>query len=164
VPGAISMATPAVLDIERLRGQGDSPEALREVAREFEALLIGQLLKSVRAAGRGWLGSEDSEAGSLLVEVGEQQLARALAAGGGLGLADLIVSGLAGRQPPGQGPGTRAAMAAGPEAPDPGSGGIPSAGKVAIMDSSALFHDGVLRSTGPDPAAGRHQSMEDNSK
>ncbi len=144
-----------MLDIERFRGQPDTPEAVREVAREFEALLIAQLLKSMRGAG-GWLGS-GSEAGGLMVEVAEQQLARALAAGGGLGLAELVAEGLeAGRgRTPEPAEDATGAEADGRRPPGPA--------KVAIIDGS-VFGERSPRRTGPEPAAGNNRVMEDNGK
>jgi Rod binding domain-containing protein len=72
-------------------------EDRREVAaaKDFEALLIGQMLRSVREDGSGWLGTGDDEAGSAAYSLGEDQLAKAMAAGGGLGLAKVIAAGLA---------------------------------------------------------------------
>lgn len=153
--GPVSMSTPGALDIERLRGRPDTPEAVREVAREFEALLIGQLLKSMRADG-GWFGA-GSEAGGLMVEAAEQQLARALAAGGGLGLAELVAEGLRA----GARSGSATADNAGAAAVE--SGRSPGRPKVAIMDGSA-FRERSPRSAGPGPAAGNNRPMEDNGK
>ena len=75
----------------------DSPEKIRDAAQQFESLLIGQLLKSMRGEG-GWLGTGDDAAGDCAAGFAEQQLAAAMAAAGGLGLAGLISSGL--HQPP----------------------------------------------------------------
>jgi len=108
---SVRVSTPATVDIERLRGQGDSPEAVREAAREFEALLIGKILQSLQA-GASWLGEEGTEFGGLMLEMAQQQLARALAAQGGLGLSDTIVAGLSASREDGQttrqGPGSGA--------------------------------------------------------
>ena len=147
----ISASTPGRLDIERFRGRPDTPEAVREVAREFEALLIAQLLKSMRGTG-GWLGS-GSEAGGLMVEVAEQQLARALAAGGGLGLAELVAEGLeAGR-----------GRTLEPAEDATGAAADGRSAKVAIIDGS-VFGERSPRRTGPEPAAGNNRVMEDNGK
>ena len=63
-------------------------------AKDFEALLIGQMLKSMREEGSGWLGSGDDAGGDsttdVILSIGEQQMAKALSAGGGLGLAHMI--------------------------------------------------------------------------
>ena len=73
----------------------DTPEAIAKAATQFEALLIGEVMKSAREAdGSGWEGTDEQEAGSTLMEVSEQQIAQALAAAGGLGLAKMISAGL----------------------------------------------------------------------
>ena len=68
----------------------------REVAQEFESLLIAQLLRSFRedGGGCGWLGTGADQAGVTMAEFAEQAIARSLSAQGGLGLAALIESGL----------------------------------------------------------------------
>ena len=73
----------------------DTPEAIGKAATQFEALLIGEVLKSAREAdGSGWMGTDEDEAGSTLMDVSEQQISQALASGGGLGLAKMISAGL----------------------------------------------------------------------
>ena len=73
-----------------------SPEKIKETAGQFEALLIGQMLKSMResSSSGGWLGSGEDSAGSSMMELAEQQLSRMLASQGGLGLAKLVQQGL----------------------------------------------------------------------
>ena len=72
------------------------PDKLQKAASDFEALLLGQVMKSERQAdGSGWLGTDDSDAGSSLSDMSEQQLAQSLASSGGLGLAKMISTGLA---------------------------------------------------------------------
>lgn len=72
-------------------GRKSTPAGIRAAAAEFEALLIGQMLRSMReAGGGGWLGSDDQDAAFSLMEMAEQCLATALAAQGGLGLARLV--------------------------------------------------------------------------
>jgi len=73
----------------------DDPKKIHDAAQQFEALLIGQLLKTSReAGGSGWLGTGDDEAGETGLEMAEQQFAQMLAQRGGLGLARLVESGL----------------------------------------------------------------------
>jgi Rod binding domain-containing protein len=74
----------------------DTPEKIRKAAMDFEALLIAQMLKSARESGGGMTGDSDEqdETNSTMVELGEQQLAQALSASGGLGLAKMVVAGL----------------------------------------------------------------------
>ena len=64
-------------------------------AQDFESLLIGQMLHSMRENGSGWLGTGEDEAGGTAIGYGEEQLAQALAKAGGLGLSRLIAQGLA---------------------------------------------------------------------
>jgi Rod binding domain-containing protein len=66
-------------------------------AKDFEAILIGQMLRSVREEDSGWLGTGDDGAGATAFGLGEEELAKAMAAGGGLGLSKVIASGLAAR-------------------------------------------------------------------
>jgi flagellar protein FlgJ len=79
-------------------GQTDTPEKIYGVAKQFEALMIGQMLKSAReASGGGWLGEEDDQedqTGSLVMEMAEQGLSQALAARGGLGIAKMVTTNL----------------------------------------------------------------------
>jgi flagellar protein FlgJ len=72
----------------------DTPEKIQKAAKDFEALLIGQMLKSVRESsmGGGWGTSDQS--GDVALDMAEQQLAQLMASNGGLGLARLISKGL----------------------------------------------------------------------
>jgi Rod binding domain-containing protein len=79
----------APIDPERLKRSG--------AAKDFEALLIGQMLHSVRSDGSGWLDNGDDQSSDAAFGLGEQELAKALSAGGGLGLAKIIEPGLANR-------------------------------------------------------------------
>jgi Rod binding domain-containing protein len=65
----------------------DPPEKVRDAAQQFEALLLGQILRAAR---------ETSGAGTsdCALEYAEQQFAAVMARNGGLGLASLIVKGL----------------------------------------------------------------------
>jgi len=76
--------------------QKDTPEKLSGVAKQFEALMIGQMLKSAREAnGGGWLSDEDSQddqTGSLVMELAEQGFSQAIAARGGLGIANMVTA------------------------------------------------------------------------
>jgi len=75
----------------------DTASKIGKAATDFEALLLGQMLRSAReACGSSLTGDddEDSESNSSLVELGEQQFAQVLAANGGLGIAKMVVAGL----------------------------------------------------------------------
>jgi len=73
---------------------GRDPDKVRDAAQQFEALLIGQMLRGVRESGSGWLGSGEDSAGECATDFAEQQFAAVMARNGGLGLSSLIVSGL----------------------------------------------------------------------
>ncbi|WP_321476528.1 hypothetical protein [uncultured Paludibaculum sp.] len=67
----------------------------KETASQFEALLIGQIMRSMReSSGGGWLGSGEEQSGSALGEFAEQHLSQIIAQQGGFGLASLIEQGL----------------------------------------------------------------------
>jgi len=68
---------------------------LREAAEQFEALLIAEMLKSMRGENSwsGW-GEAGGEAATPVMELGEECLAQAMARQGGLGLAAMVIKGL----------------------------------------------------------------------
>ena len=87
-------ATSARLDVSSTGlATGSKPSKLHDAAQQFEALLIGEMMKSVHeSSSSGWLGSDDGEGGgNQAMEMAESQFANALAAHGGLGLARMVV-------------------------------------------------------------------------
>ena len=72
-------------DMEKLRRTG--------AAGDFEALLISQMMRSVRESGSGWLGSED-QAADAAFGMAENEFARAMSGAGGFGLSKIIEKGL----------------------------------------------------------------------
>jgi len=97
-----SGAQPAALPLDWATAQftassrKSSPEGIHAAAEEFEALLVGQMLRSMREAGGGaWLGGDEQDAAFSLMEMAEQCLATAMVSQGGLGLARLIEQSLA---------------------------------------------------------------------
>jgi len=72
----------------------DDPAKIKSAATQFEALMIGQMLKSMHDSEGGWLGTGDDESASSAMEYGQEIFAQALAANGGLGLATLVARGL----------------------------------------------------------------------
>jgi flagellar protein FlgJ len=71
-----------------------APEKVRDAAQQFEALLLGQILRTERQSGSGWLGSGEDSSAECATDYAEQQFAAVLAQQGGLGLADVIAKGL----------------------------------------------------------------------
>ena len=74
----------------------DDPAKVYGAARQFEALLIGQMMKSMRDSEGGWMGTDEDDAGASAMDYGQEMFAQSMAKGGGLGLAKLIAKGLTG--------------------------------------------------------------------
>lgn len=75
----------------------DTPEKISGVAKQFEALMIEQMLKSGRdTSGGGWLGSDDTDdpTGSMVMDMAEQSLSQAMAERGGMGIAKMVTANL----------------------------------------------------------------------
>lgn len=96
------MKTDSVTDFQQFAGlraqaQKNDPEVLRRSAQQFEGLLIQQMLKSMRAASPGdeLMGGGQTE---FYRDMFDQQLSTHLAGGKGLGIADLLVKQLRGRE------------------------------------------------------------------
>jgi len=67
------------------------PTKVDDAAKQFEALLIGQMLRSAREASE----SDDDDTGkATMLDVADQQFSQLLANSGGMGLARMVVSGL----------------------------------------------------------------------
>src|SRR5262249_4175522 len=71
----------------------DDPAKVRDAAKQFEALLISQMLKSMRDSEGGWMGTGDDDSASSAMEYAQESFAQSLASNGGLGLSALIVKG-----------------------------------------------------------------------
>ncbi len=93
--------TAAITDFNQFTGmraaaERNDPEVLREVANQFEALFVQQMLKSMRDASLGdpLLGNSDQH--DMYQEMMDQQLAVEMSSGKGIGLADMLVRQLGG--------------------------------------------------------------------
>jgi Rod binding domain-containing protein len=75
-------------------GGRDTSDGIRKAAQDFEALMIGELLRSAHAGGGSWLGGGEDAAMDSVFGMAEQEVARMLGAQGGFGLTKLIVEGL----------------------------------------------------------------------
>ena len=75
-----------------------TPEALRETARQFEALFVQTMLKAMRDASPGG-GLFDSDQTEFYREIHDQQLALEMVKGRGLGIADMLVQSMGGTPP-----------------------------------------------------------------
>jgi len=72
----------------------DDPQKIKSAASQFEALLIGQMLKSMRDSEGGWLGTGQDESASSAMEYAQECFAQAMASKGGLGIAKMVTKGL----------------------------------------------------------------------
>lgn len=82
------MTTPIASPLLSIPEQPKPPKA-QDAAKQFEALLIGQMLRSVRESEE-----DDDSTGATMLDVADQQFAQMLASNGGMGLAKVIAGGL----------------------------------------------------------------------
>jgi peptidoglycan hydrolase FlgJ len=82
----------------KTQARKESPEALKEVAKQFEAIFLNSVLKGMRQAKLAD-GILDNEQSKFYNEMYDQQLAVHLSGKPGVGLADLIVKQLSRDQP-----------------------------------------------------------------
>jgi flagellar protein FlgJ len=82
-------ADPAALGALKRDAAAQTPEALRETARQFESLFTSLLLKSMRESLPGDPFGSDQQ--DFYQDMFDQQLASQLSSGRGLGLADVLV-------------------------------------------------------------------------
>jgi len=83
-------ADPAVPDTK----PKNDPAKVKDAARQFEALLISQMMKSMRDSEGGWMGTDSDDAASSAMEYAQEMFAQGMSKGGGLGLAKIVVGGL----------------------------------------------------------------------
>jgi Rod binding domain-containing protein len=93
IPGILS--TPGLATGISAPGQKtDTPQKTKDAASQFEALLVGQILKSAHGEEGGWLGAGEDQTASSAMQMADEYLAKAMTAHGGLGLARMISSSL----------------------------------------------------------------------
>lgn len=90
IPPVLPVATPSA----PASGGSRDPNKVHDAARQFEALLMGQILRSARQGSTGWLSSGEDSSAECATDFAEQQFATVLSQQGGLGLATLITKGL----------------------------------------------------------------------
>src|ERR1700683_134813 len=73
------------------------PRNAGEAAKQFEAGLIAQMMRSAHDSGEGGMGSDPDSTSETMWDVAAQQFAKVLANNGGGGLAKLVEKGI---QPP----------------------------------------------------------------
>jgi Rod binding domain-containing protein len=71
------------------------PKTSAAAAKQFEGLLIGQMLRTAReTSSSGLSGEEDDSTSETMFDFADQQFAQLLANNGGLGLAKMITKGI----------------------------------------------------------------------
>jgi Rod binding domain-containing protein len=70
------------------------PRNAAEAARQFEAVLIAQMLRSARESGEGGMGPDQDSTSETMWDEAAQQFAKLLANNGGMGLAKLVEKGI----------------------------------------------------------------------
>jgi Rod binding domain-containing protein len=88
------MTSPAWLNSAALPPAPPKPHTPEAAAKQFEALLIGEMLRSAREAAADGEEGEDGNTSQTMLDVADQQFAQVLANNGGLGMAKMIVQGL----------------------------------------------------------------------
>jgi len=78
-----------------MAAQGDArPKNAVQAAKQFEALMIGQMLRTAHESSSDSLDDDSGSSGDTMFDVAGQQFAQILANNGGLGLAKTILQGL----------------------------------------------------------------------
>lgn len=107
----------------RARAQANDPEALRAAARQFEALMVQSMLKTMRETRFTSADDPFADSSSLRMyrELLDQQWAQRISVGRGLGFAEAMVRqlGRVAGTPPADGPADQSAMPASPPATGP---------------------------------------------
>ena len=85
------MSADATSDLSKSNGK-----KISDAAGQFEALMIGQILKAAHGSeSAGWLGAgEDDDSSSTAIQMAEEYLGQAIAKGGGLGIAKMVIQGI----------------------------------------------------------------------
>jgi Rod binding domain-containing protein len=84
---------------EALADASSKTRKIADAAKQFEALVAGQVLKAARESSQGgWLGNDDDQTGELTLEMAEQAFAQALAARGDFGIAKIVTAALERKQ------------------------------------------------------------------
>ena len=93
VRSATAAANPAFQNVMTQVSAQPVDGKIARSAKQFEALMIGQILKSAQSGDEGLFGSSD-QGGNMAIEMAQEQFAQAMAARGGLGVAKIVEKGL----------------------------------------------------------------------
>jgi len=93
----IPPVTGAALNLAGVRSshKTDSPEKIKDAASQFEALMIGQILKAAHGdSDEGAFGGEADPASATAMDFANEYFARAMSSKGVFGLSKMIADGL----------------------------------------------------------------------
>ena len=91
----ISSSLSAVAPLAGATNATSKSSKIHDAAQQFEALLVGEMLKSARESGSWGLTDEESDPGQdTFSGMAESQFANALAKSGGLGLSRMVEQGV----------------------------------------------------------------------
>ncbi len=104
-PGLLNPNPPAALPSphgetfhQALANASKDDKKLADTAKQFEAVMAGEILKAARASSQGgWLSNndgQDDQTGEMTLELAEQGLAQGLAATGAFGIAKMVMANL----------------------------------------------------------------------
>lgn len=79
------------LNVNAASQAGELPRNLQQAAESFEALFLGNLLKSARDARDGAALGESDQASGSMMDMAEEFLAQEIAKGGGCGMASMVM-------------------------------------------------------------------------
>ena len=92
---SLTPVSPAGLPVSGAAPPGElRPKNAAQAAKQFEALMIAQMLRTAHESSSGSLDGDSSASGDTMFDVAGQQFAQILANNGGLGLAKTILQGL----------------------------------------------------------------------
>jgi Rod binding domain-containing protein len=88
------MIAPITAGLAAMTPEPARPKDAAGAAKQFEALLIAQMLKHAHESSPGSQGEDGDSTGETMWDMAAQQFAQVLAEGGGLGLARMIAPSL----------------------------------------------------------------------
>ena len=86
----MTIGTTPVASLAKAAEPTTEADKIRKAASGFEAIFVAQLLRSARESS----ATEQNESGSAMMEVAEEEIARAISDQGGLGLSQAVVESL----------------------------------------------------------------------
>ena len=87
--------TPAAAPVAQTTQPQEQATKVESAAKQFESLVVSQLLKDMRESSQGaFFGDNEEHNNVTAVEFAEQALAQSIASNGGLGLSKLLIEGL----------------------------------------------------------------------